>query len=605
MTRLLRDRRAPLIAAVGLLSVMLLARNDVVGLVLTPVAGACLVYGLAQFLATDRWLLWIALGRLILGAVVAVGLYWLSGLGLPGLSGLVVEKGFWVFGLDALNYHQRGLQIAHSLHHGVLFPEMDRSYGSSYISFVGLIYTGLGMHPLIPVFLNNVLAAITVVLVYRIAARSFPSAWARVAAAIAALWPSSYLWSSLLMKDTLSLFLFLLGVVLVVELLATGGSRRRLLGLGLGLFVTAVLLYTLRSYLVIGLLVVVVSVVGVAVLLRPRRLRGAHVVVVVALACSMLAGQRLGSNFLLLLLNPTGSETAQIYRGALALEKAGRLAESRARLEVVIERRPDFWPAYRNLGQLLIHLGEFDEAEDRLREYIRLNPYDRSAPKILEEVDRLAKSRARLAVAIEQQPLFAEREREGAVNVPAEAPAVDPFMMTSKDVLMRQLTRQEPVPNMALSSKLAAILRRGFIRTGGDSLYTQEPVPPDVSLWQWVKWAPQAFAAVVAAPYPWQWVKQGRLDPMRTAMGMESLVLVVLLPVAVVGALGLVRAGLTGATVVAVFFAFAVALGLIVTNIGTLVRLRLPVMFLLFVLAAAGAAQLAAWRRPASGPPRG
>jgi hypothetical protein len=81
---------------------------------------------------------------------------------------------------------------------------------------------------------------------------------------------------------------------------------------------------------------------------------------------------------------------------------------------------------------------------------------------------------------------------------------------------------------------------------------------------------------------------------MRVAMGIESLVLVLLLPFAAVASWQIARAGGAGGLVLLLyFFLFGTVLGLLVVNVGTLVRLRLP---LIFIASALGAVGLAWWR---------
>lgn len=113
------------------------------------------------------------------------------------------------------------------------------------------------------------------------------SAWsARLAAAAAALWPLLFLWSAQLMKDTLSLFLFLLMVVMVIELTDVAATNWRWVRtgiLGVALFATGLLLHTLRYYLVTGLLLSAVLAIALVALTRWREIRLEHAVVVCVL----------------------------------------------------------------------------------------------------------------------------------------------------------------------------------------------------------------------------------------------------------------------------------------------------------------------------------
>ena len=140
-----------------------------------------------------------------------------------------------------------------------------------------------------------------------------------------------------------------------------------------------------------------------------------------------------------------------------------------------------------------------------------------------------------------------------------------------------------------ISPAFAAAVRNGFVRTGGDSLYTSDFAREDNSLPQWLRWAPEAFVTTLGAPFPWAWHKGGRLDLMRVAMGFESIGLLVLLPFGLLGAWRAVRSRTVGGVAVVTLFAFlATVLGMVIVNVGTLVRLRLPVTFLLVMLAGLG-----------------
>jgi hypothetical protein len=155
-----------------------------------------------------------------------------------------------------------------------------------------------------------------------------------------------------------------------------------------------------------------------------------------------------------------------------------------------------------------------------------------------------------------------------------------------------------------LSPQFAGALRNGFIATGGASRYTAEVAKPDGGPVQWIKWAPGAFLTAVGAPFPWEWrTSSGRFDPMRAATGVESITLLILLPFGIKGAWRSVRSPALGdLALVGLFALFTTALGLIVVNVGTLARLRLPGIYLLVVLAAAGLSTATHDRRETSRP---
>lgn len=216
---------------------------------------------------------------------------------------------------------------------------------------------------------------------------------------------------------------------------------------------------------------------------------------------------------------------------------------------------------------------------------------------------------ARLAEAPPESPTLRQELSEAFVEASLKYGDGGDFMLADIGTLATRVLGQgqprDKAPSMAMPSpEVAKEIRHGFIRTGGDSLYTKELVREDNRLlqWlQWLKWTPGAFLTTFGVSYPWQWMKAGRLDLMRMTMGFESLGLLVMLPFGLRGAWRAVRSwNFADLLIAALFFMLATALGLIVINIGTLVRLRLSVVFLLLVLAGAGLGAPVTNRRQAS-----
>lgn len=630
-----------------LLALGLIVRNPVLSLVLIPLLGADVVYLRARRLSRDAYLPRIALVNFGLALSVTIGLYVLSGVRHPVVESLVFKKGFWFFGGDAIYYHQLSQQLAHSLRLGVPFPEMDPTYGAAYAALLGLLYFFLGAHPLLAPLVNCVLATVSVLLLYALVARIWSTDAARRAVLVAGVWPSLFLWSSQAMKDVPSLFLFMAMIVLAVQI-ADGAPRStaktsRLVAL---LVVAVFVLSLLRSYLaVLALVTFVMTTVLFAVLRRQLRLMA--ILAIAGIFLGAFAERVVGPNVIVLVLNPTHSSAARAYAEGLALEKKGELAAARDEYLVAIQYKDNFWPAYRRLGEVLIRLGDIPEAAERaLRHYVALNPSDYSAPLIFQIVARLEQSRHEQDALVRRWPsvvvVVASDGRHGspqgspspptppaaAPSTPASStPAVETiedaaeryvrmktelrdelvrmfddapktysihgnFMLEDAHTVANQAIKEMPAAGSAMlrsiSPQTAAASRNGFVRTGGDSLYTREMAAEKGDLLQWLKWSPQAFITVFAAPYPWQWSKDGRLSPIRVAMGAESLALLVLLLPAVHGVWRLRRGGIGGWWVVVLCFALGTGLGLTVINVGTLARLRLPVILLLIGLAAAG-----------------
>jgi hypothetical protein len=117
-----------------------------------------------------------------------------------------------------------------------------------------------------------------------------------------------------------------------------------------------------------------------------------------------------------------------------------------------------------------------------------------------------------------------------------------------------------------------------------------------------VAFLPAGLLVALYGPFPWQWFPLGGTGILKVVSGGESLLILALTPMFLVGAARGLRsrrfdAGLLALTAVILL----VGLGLTVPNLGALFRLRLASIVLLAVLGAAGGAP--AWARRAAGPP--
>jgi hypothetical protein len=653
LTFLAASRFHFVVAALALL-VAVFWRDPVLTLAVLPLASAAFVCALSRVLSPGWWLAGLALANLAVGLSVSLALYWLSSVPLPSLDGLVLGKGFWTFGGDGIYYHQRGLQIAYALSHEVLLPYLHPTYGASFIGMVGVLYSLLGPHPLLMPFVNCLFGAVSLVLVSIVVARVAGAAAGRRAALLAAVVPSMFLWSGQLLKDTPSLFLFLLALAAALRLQdAPWRDQHWRTGLLLLLvFGATFTLYTLRFYMASMLLIVLVVAVVLLAVTRRRRPRVLDGLAIGVVLLAIVVARAAGAHFLLVLVNPVHSTAAGTYLQAVDLEREGRLLESRDRYALAIREQPGFWPAYRRVGEVLICLGDFGAAEHALRRYLDLYPMDYSEPAIRRTIERLAQLRTAL---VRSSPTVSaasvakvNRRVCGGLFVPlvpsdpsdpapvraagtlpgTQAPGVGQFPPADVDApapveldqraeliwtlhspermygdngefmlepLKRPPGAAELMENLArafyhVSPAFAANVRNGFVRTGGDSLYTSDLA--NNSVLQWLKWAPTAFLTTLGAPFPWTWQRGGRLDPLRVAMGLESIVVLVLLPFGLRGAWRALRSGTVGGmTVVVLFFFLATVLGLVIVNVGTLVRLRLPAMFLLVMLVGMGASR--------------
>ncbi|MCU0726832.1 MAG: glycosyltransferase family 39 protein [Planctomycetes bacterium] len=160
-----------------------------------------------------------------------------------------------------------------------LSPRYLRSSQVGYFYFVGFLYYLFGHEPFVAVLANCLIGAVTALPVYRIAERLGGQAAARPATVLATFFPSVLLWSALLIRDSLVVFVLMLIVDAQMRLAERFGLLR-LLRLGLCL----ILLGTLRQYLflLMALSAAVSLLVGRAGRIGPALLKGVAAILLIA-----------------------------------------------------------------------------------------------------------------------------------------------------------------------------------------------------------------------------------------------------------------------------------------------------------------------------------
>lgn len=180
------------------------------------------------------------------------------------------------FSIDQGRYQELGLALVDHWTLGVPYP-VEISGKPGYYAWNALIYLVVGYVPLAVTLANAAIAAMSVIVTWRIAHDLGGERAARWAALFAAFFPSLVLWSSLNLKDA---------AAMLAILLALRGAQRLQAGLGLGgvlqLALGVLALMQLREYLVF----ILVTGIGMALLLA--RLRAIHAPWVVAAACALV-----------------------------------------------------------------------------------------------------------------------------------------------------------------------------------------------------------------------------------------------------------------------------------------------------------------------------
>jgi len=132
-----------------------------------------------------------------------------------------------------------------------------------------------------------------------------------------------------------------------------------------------------------------------------------------------------------------------------------------------------------------------------------------------------------------------------------------------------------------------AAARKGFATSGGAS-NVNEGIELQ-GFWPMVFFAPRGLAYALFAPFPWQWFSErGDTGVFRLLAQIEVMVLFLTFPFLLVGVVRAVRSGRPDAWLLLVFGTVtAILLGLGVTNIGILFRLRLQFLIPMLVILAA------------------
>lgn len=250
--------------------------------------------------------------------LIAVVLFVASAYHWPFLEPLQLGNGFWTFAWDAPTYHTVALEMTRSLAQGTPFPERDPA---EYFFFTALVYLVFGPHPLTAIALNALGHAIIVVSMFALAQRLFGPTSATVAAVLVAFWPSLVLWSSQLLRETLSLMLLVVLIEMATchvlgERAAAGGEAGRRgarvrwwLVFGALVFALLGLRWYLVWFLAVGLLVAT-PVAAVAAPSRRQRVRRTLTLVAVIVAVTLL-GFRIDAARLIAVVR-AGTVTSQV-----------------------------------------------------------------------------------------------------------------------------------------------------------------------------------------------------------------------------------------------------------------------------------------------------
>ena len=504
-----------------------------------------------------------------LKATVALVLFGVSFHRFGLMSSYQMGRGFWTFAVDAITYHTYGLSMLESWRHHAPFNIPLTSI--PFQVYCGLVYRVIGPHPLAVILLNSWYDAGTALLVAWMAMRIGSGARAgALAALLAGCWPSTFLWSSTLAKDPLSLFLEAAVISLLLFLGGRIRSRRagalgaRWLLVGTGLLCLSLFLATqLRGYAGHLLSILCWLLAGWLLLeglVRRAWTQAAHAALL--LGCTLLTFFTASWVNPLALISPKSTQLPFVQRyGARDVQQAA--AEGQFGEPVPMPER-----MIRELERRGIL--EHGQPTSHPRAGHAINAYCMSliADPLPNVVYGLYNGKCQVV--------------EAYIASTAQPPPEDFFKLPTNPVKFSWTDLQ--------------IRRMGFLTSGGTIVGRQIDLE---TAWDLLRHLPEIVTIPLFYPlsHNWRDFLHGGLNARWYLM--EACVLLALTPLLLAGLLWCIRSRRwDGVLVSLVLAAFLIPLGTVVANYGTLFRLRLQFLLPLFVLAALGAHALASarWR---------
>ena len=597
----------------------------------------------AASVSEDPWLWKIVLGSFALRACLGIGLFYASLWQLPILESLQIGGGFWAFAPDGKGYHDT-TEAALALLANELPPPQALGLGEGHYNYILLaLYALLGPHPLNAIILNCWLAAATALFAYLIGQKLGGTRGARVSAVMVAVWPSTFLWSTQVLKDPVVIFLsFVIAWIVVKALVESANQERyksvpRLLVTSVSLLLLTVGLLVMNQYVPVALIMTGVGVmlpVSVYQLLTPSTRRSS--VVLIALSLALLAALPLSGLVptVRTVIAPPDSELTYMGYGQLYLRR-GQYDEAIEEYTKALTAAPDFRPGWFNLSVAQKRTGQAVEAKAadqtwwstglsalprRLREARSATQFapllstvpviteeDRSALTVVDTVDSPDGLRivelADLADRDSHMELLVVPERQGApvalmanewlMNEPpanedsaTSSEAVRPTIPSDRTVLLS-------VPRPLFPGFLGRLevnvlsringIRVGYLNVGGAS--TQFGLTQFETSFSLVAFFPQAIRNVVLYPLPWE-VGSGLMGSAQVLAAIEALATLVMLPLFVVGVRQVVQRRDPARLFLLLFgLMLALVIGLAIPNLGTVFRKKAFALFPLFVMA--------------------
>jgi tetratricopeptide (TPR) repeat protein len=291
-------------------------------------------------------------------------------------------QGFWLFGLDSRVYHHFGVQIANAWAAGIELPDPEMSF--EYFAVVGAVYRLLGAQPIYPILVNCWMAGLTALLAYLLARELFDRRAARWASGLVGFWPSSWIWSGMLMKDPLGWLLMFAALWLVLSVLRERLSAQTqlpaLIGRMAALAVAAILVTRCRFYLgfAFALAAVAVCLPAAIVAGAQQRVQDAsrYAAVLGILVAATLFSRGVDA---LRLLSPPSPETGHM-KLAMQWWREHEFDRAESELQTAVGMQRGYRHAWQQLIALDVHRGRLDRAVDRYTEFLQTQESAPSEP---------------------------------------------------------------------------------------------------------------------------------------------------------------------------------------------------------------------------------
>lgn len=572
---------------------------------------------LARRAAPDRWLVKCLLGSFALRIGFAFALYAISYWRLPMLSSLQMDPGFWAFSLDSFTYHYYGHAMAGAWLAGT--PVVRHSLDVGYFFVIAVTYLCWGPNPLYPIAFNCFFGALSGLIAYLIGRRVYGRTAGRISAVLVGFWPSSIMWSSQLLKDTLANLLMLVALHLMMES-CRGVSVRRvtsqdrawllrlatlwIVTIALGMLrPTAVLIYCALAWMMV--FVVLIVILRFHLNRRFQRLTTqAAIGVVMGLAFwatfsidTLRYGYILDNNPCAAPTHAAAENTKPVCGAAWKFPMAnGEIRERRwpllpessiAAVTVWLETRRESRNPHRTIGFV------FSKAPAA-----QVTPAVRPLPAMqVPDVSVLPASgppvRHSVAAAPPDNP--PQLAPPGVPLSPPVAPvSVQPPVSARRPSDTHHVIKRRFLIGQHLARLANGIFRglrerrEGYINTGGHFLMDQQT---NITTFRgMVTYIPRALFIGLFSPFPTQWFDvQGTSGKMKLCAIIEMTLFYGLFFSVLRGMVRILRrCEPAGLFLLAAVAAIAVPMSLVVVNIGTLFRLRLQFVLPLLIVAAVG-----------------